>query len=186
MNKAYFYDFHEYGDLYLEKTLYEFEGQPITFVCLDQKQKRYLCHCICPVIPFTWLVSRITNEELCEILWGQKTVFDYYRNSKSCVVMAEYNDGMKYSEYSPGRVPDSELPDRVYHIDYRDYNSYIETLKNNKVVIRDLKPQNHSVPDARKVDLTYHKVGAKRKNEYFVRKKKQKNAITKSLLCANL
>ena len=45
MSELYFENVIEKGNLYLDHILYEFEDEPILFLCKDKDGNRYLCHC---------------------------------------------------------------------------------------------------------------------------------------------
>ena len=58
MNKAYFTNVIQVGDLYLDHVLYEFESEPILFTCVDKAENIYLC--ICSEIRYCqrWIVAK--------------------------------------------------------------------------------------------------------------------------------
>ena len=45
MSELYFENVIEKGNLYLDHILYEFEDEPILFLCKDKDGNRYLCLC---------------------------------------------------------------------------------------------------------------------------------------------
>lgn len=54
------------GDLKLEKVFYEYNGEPILFVCLDTHGIRYLCSC-CRLSEM-WLITQVSIEQLIDMM----------------------------------------------------------------------------------------------------------------------
>ena len=64
MDKAYFTNVIQVGNLYLDHVIYEFDSEPIVFTCIDETKNIYLC--ICSEIRYfqRWIVAKCDVDTL--------------------------------------------------------------------------------------------------------------------------
>ncbi len=75
---AYFEKILSIGDLNLEYVFYEYE-EPVLFVCTDALENRYLCSCC--RLGENWIVGRITDSALVDVIDGTETLEGAFRKS---------------------------------------------------------------------------------------------------------
>lgn len=127
-------NFYEYGPMSIEKVLFRYDGIDITFVCLNSKCKRYICHCTDAISETSWLVTEVTNLELVDLITNSVHINDLFKRKKD-VILAEKESGeMKYTVFHEGNIPNNELPDDNYTISYSD-EAYMQLLESQNIVL---------------------------------------------------
>lgn len=91
------------GDLYDEYVFYEY-GEPVLFVCTDKSGSRYLCSC--SRLSEQWLVGKVTNEQLLNIIDKKLAIDEAFR---ACTVLICIRwDGKELSFREA--IPDDAFP----------------------------------------------------------------------------
>lgn len=68
MKNAYFENVVTVGNLYLAYILYEFENEPILFICSDDSKELYLCICAEIRRHMRWIVARCQDKILSDLV----------------------------------------------------------------------------------------------------------------------
>lgn len=96
--EVYFPDVPNLGDFCLEHVFYEYE-EPVLFVCIDQRENRYLCSC--SRLSEQWLVGRITNEQLLEIIDKSLAVDSFFRTCGFTFCVHWDGENLRYTSDLP-------------------------------------------------------------------------------------
>ena len=74
MNNIFFDKVPKIGCLYFEEELFSFEDIPIIFVCIDKNKIRYLCVCDDIIEEESWIIVKISNDDLLAVLNDEVTL----------------------------------------------------------------------------------------------------------------
>ncbi|SEA91186.1 hypothetical protein SAMN05216349_15114 [Oribacterium sp. KHPX15] len=127
-------DFYSYGPLGMEYVLFEYDGIPITFVCLDTKMKRYICHCTNPIDENSWLVFPVDEKELMEFILEEKSLIDLLRKKNEVVLALKYGMTFEYKVYQGVKIPKDELPADDYTF-RNDCEEYLKRITARNVIV---------------------------------------------------
>ncbi len=132
MNTVMFKNIPEIGDLILEKVLFEFEYDPIIFVCMDKTNDRYLCICDDFIERYSWIITRISVKLLLELLRDEITILSPFKSSDKEVIVADRDfcsEECKYQFCKFKDIDEDELPHRdQYLLKTEDLDAYINNL----------------------------------------------------------
>ena len=134
MKNSWIDDFYLYGTLTPEYVLFEYEGIPITFVCLDTKLKRYICHCTNPIDENSWLVSAVNDHELAECIKEEKPLTDLLRKKSEVVLALKDGPTFEYKVYQGDELPEDELPASDYTFK-NDCEEYVKRITARTVIV---------------------------------------------------
>lgn len=108
----YFKNISALGDLQLEKILFEFDKEPMLFVCLDKRKNRFLCLCIDNIFSQSWMITQVSSRLLIQLIEDQISIYQAFEKSNHKVLIAEkQGHDLICKEYSFCDIPQSELPD---------------------------------------------------------------------------
>ena len=112
-NIKYFENIYNVGTLYLDYVFYEFESEPILFVCKDIHDNLYFCICT-EIRGFQiWLVASVTIPTLSKLVNGEIDLSSVFSNSSIVHVITMELDGTEYNDVVCGtNICDEDLPDR--------------------------------------------------------------------------
>jgi len=138
MREIYFENINGIGKLYLEHIFYEFESEPILFVCSDDNDNIYLC--LCSEIRYIqkWIVSKCSISLLKKLIDEKLDVASsFLENSEVTVVEADLDGNEKNYCIDTEKIDPLDLPEEGTYIKCdkekaRDYLWKKELDKNMK------------------------------------------------------
>ena len=100
------------GDLYLDYIFFEFEDEPILFVCVDRCGYLYLC--ICTEIRYEqdWVITLVDQEQLTELVQQRRDIQSIFAESKKIIFIkmsvdkSESSKQVSYEKLDPLELPD--------------------------------------------------------------------------------
>lgn len=111
MNEIYFENVVKIGDLFLQHIFYEFELEPILFVCTDCDDNMYLCLCSEIRNGQKWLLTRCSINILKELLDEEIDVTSaFMRNSNITVIEMDLEGNEKSYYINTENVDELDLP----------------------------------------------------------------------------
>lgn len=131
----YFNNIKGVGSLYLESVFYEFEYEPVIFLCKDDNNILYFCLCTEIRYEQKWLLRKIELSEL-ELLAKKKLdIKSFFEKEGTIIVITldcdniEKNDLVKTSE-----IDELDLPEEGVYIqcNSEDIIEYIESVNDKK------------------------------------------------------
>lgn len=99
MSDAYFKDVKSVGDLYIDHILYEFEGEPIVFICRDEVNRdMYLS--LCSEIRFgqKWVLVKSTVDVLRSLIYRKTDIAGVFLAAEEVIVITMDLEGNERSE----------------------------------------------------------------------------------------
>ena len=95
-NNLYFDNVPYIGSLFMEQLLFSFEDTPIVFICTDKELSRYLCVCDDIIDEESWLIVKVNNTKLLEILNDVSTVLSAFVGQKVIIANKKFNQSIQY------------------------------------------------------------------------------------------
>lgn len=111
MDELYFSNVGVFSDLYLEKVLFEYEGEPIIFIC-SNKKKKFLCNCYDFRYELKWILSETNNNIILNLLDNEVTLRDAFllSDKKKIQIIIDENDKTNIKELNANDIDMSILP----------------------------------------------------------------------------
>lgn len=126
MDKLYFKNVVTVGNLYLEYILFEFENEPILFICSDDLSNTYLCVCSDFRGHMRWVVARCPVNILRMLLRRRLTINSAFRLPNNVVVIDRDNKGNETSALIDRQfINPLDLPDPEFMVKDTGNNEYI-------------------------------------------------------------
>ena len=127
--EKYFTDVVGIGDLYLDYIFFEFEEEPILFVCVDRCGYLYLC--ICTEIRYEqdWVITFVDQEQLTELVQQRRDIHSIFSEAKKIIFIKTNADESESSEEVSYKTLDPlELPNRgvYFQCDVAEAMSYLK------------------------------------------------------------
>lgn len=114
VKKSLFTRIGEIGNLYLKEILFEFEKEPIIFVCENDKEDLFFCICTDSIIEYTWLVTKVNINFWNRIKKGEILINEALKQSDNMIFLIKKNrNDFTYKKYRFSDIPEEELPDNV-------------------------------------------------------------------------
>ena len=112
------------GNMYLEKTFLKFEEENVLFICRDEMGNRYLCVCYEMRYALKWVLCRVSDEMIDQMLKKQTTVRECFEKTEEPLLLITYaEESGEVSEHKVlSEVDMSILPDEDFIINYNDNN----------------------------------------------------------------
>ena len=130
---VYFTNVLDIGDLYLEKVLFEYDNEPIVFTCKDSNNYRYLCVCDDIIDSHSWIVTKISNEILIDVIQNRISVLSAFETSGNKIIIIDYDfesDDYHYQALNFDDIDEDELPSKNQYLNKIDcFNEYVSLLK---------------------------------------------------------
>lgn len=115
--------------LFIEQILFSYEYIPIVFVCVDKNKNRYLCVCDDIIDEESWLIVKIENAKLLEILNDKDTVLSAFVNQKVIIANRKFNQDIQYDITEYSNINKEELPVSDQYLEMKDsLKTYIEKI----------------------------------------------------------
>lgn len=132
--RSYFTDIAGVGDLYLDYVFFEFEEEPILFVCSDSEGLLYLCVCTEIRYEQDWIITLVDKVQLEEMIKQKKDIRSAFIESKNIILINMDIDGVESSKVvNYEKVNPVELPDEGVYIQC-DIHKAIDYLKEQKFI----------------------------------------------------
>lgn len=133
----YFRSVLEVGDLYLDKILFEFDKNPMLFVCKDQKEDYYLCLCTDVIIEYTWMITKVSRENLLKLLLDKIPILDIFKSSlEPIIIAAQQKNVILYEEKYFDEIAEEDLPEENEKLENPYISDYIERIKSELIMVR--------------------------------------------------
>jgi len=100
-----YFELPHVGDLYLEHTFYELDGEEVLFVCQDEKGNRYLCSCC--RLGEKWVIGKVQRAALLSLIDDVITIREVFEKNCDSTFLVGW-DGRTFSLTSD--FPCSLLP----------------------------------------------------------------------------
>lgn len=118
------------GSLFMEQILFSFENIPIVFVCIDENKRRYLCVCDDIIDEESWLIVKIDNKKLLEILNDNATVLSAFVDQKVIIANRKFSQDINYDIAEYNNISKDELPVRDQYLEMKNsLKPYIENIE---------------------------------------------------------
>lgn len=111
MNKVYFKNVVEIGNLYLDYVFYEFESEPILFTCVDSKGEIYFCHCSDIRHEQIWFITRCDIDTLNALVNKYIDIASIFLKSERIIKIIMDLQGKERSQViCPNQIDSLDLP----------------------------------------------------------------------------
>ena len=137
MNEAYFKDIPNIGDLYLDCVFYEFECEPILFLCRDNRNNLYFCLCSEIRDQLKWIIMRIGLKELEELASKKIDIMSsFLKNDKLVVITYDSKNVEKSIEIEADKIDKLDLPKEGIYIrcNKKDIEDYLKEKKKTETI----------------------------------------------------
>lgn len=148
MDNVYFKDVANVGDLTLKYEFFEFESEPILFLCTD-KNKENLYFCLCSELRYEqrWILVKVDVPELEELIDRKRDIYSIYENSSQIILITADIEGKQNSEVLDfDKIDKLDLPEREVYLecDSNKVLSYLSTVQTKKyrIIIKKEKRQD--------------------------------------------
>lgn len=142
--ERYFQTIPGIGKLFIEEILFEFDKEPIVFVCRNDKKNRYLCLCTDSIESYSWMVAPVSTDILIELLLDKIAILQAFKQSPDKVyILDKSGDEINIRKYRFEDIPEDELPDENEKLESNNINEYLSTLYNEQEAYC-LKPIRYS------------------------------------------
>lgn len=131
MQRLFFTDLPNVGDLYLTYTFLDFEGEPILFLCTDNAKKNYFCLCSEIRNEERWIIAPCENEELKLLVEDKLSIFDFFQSKKeiTLVIMGQDRNEKSYLKKFL-ELEEADIPDRDLFLEC-DIEAFADYIKSN-------------------------------------------------------
>lgn len=111
MNKVYFKNVVEIGNLYLDYVFYEFESEPILFTCVDSKGEIYFCYCSDIRHEQIWFITKSDIDTLNTLINECEDIASIFLDSKQIIKIIMDLQGKERSQIIyPNQIDSLDLP----------------------------------------------------------------------------
>ena len=111
--EAYFRNVSEIGNLYLKHVFFEFEREPILFLCENLDKQSYLCLCSEIRYEQKWIIVRCLDNTLESLIKREKDIAAAFLESeKVCVVVRDLSGKKSSQEKKVSDLDRLDLPKR--------------------------------------------------------------------------
>ena len=97
MKELYFENVTGIGNLYLDYVFYEFEKEPILFVCADTEGTLYFCYCTEIRYEQKWLIVKVTTAILKELVEEEKGILEFIQSASKVIIITMDTRGCEAS-----------------------------------------------------------------------------------------
>ena len=122
--------------LFMEQILFSFENIPMIFVCTDDIKNRYLCVCDDIIDEESWLIVKISNSKLLDILNDVSTVLTAFKGEKVIIANRDFKHGIEYSIMKYEDINKDDLPVCDQFLEMKVHlKTYIEKIESELISI---------------------------------------------------
>lgn len=133
--ELYFQNVPNVDSLFMEQILFSYENIPIVFVCTDKSNFRYLCVCDDIIEEEAWLIVKINNLKLLEILNDDSTVLSAFMGKKVIIAHRDSYHNTQYDIMNYNDINNDDLPICDQFLEMKDHlNSYIDKIRNDIIL----------------------------------------------------
>lgn len=134
MSKLYFENVVEIGNLYLDYIIYEFENEPILFICKSENCNLYLCLCSEIRYEQKWIIVKCNPSILEKLAKKEIDIANAFLSSNDAIIIKMNLNGVEESSIvEMGNIDRLDLPepgvflrgDQTSLIDYIEKQSHI-------------------------------------------------------------
>lgn len=127
--ERYFQTISAIGELFIEKILFEFDKEPIVFVCRNYKMDRYLCLCTDSIESYSWMVTHVSIDTLIDLLLDKISILQAFKYSSDEVyILDKLGNKTDIRKYRFEDIPEDELPDEKEKLENKNINEYLSKL----------------------------------------------------------
>ena len=120
-----------YGQLNIEKVLFEFEREPIVFICNNTEGVRFVCVNTGYGFEPCWIVAKVSIPTITRMLKDEISVLDAISKTKDKVLLLkEVNGEVEIKRLRYEDIDHSELPDANVRVQSSKCADYIQFLQN--------------------------------------------------------
>lgn len=134
MEKAYFENIKNIGDLYLDFVINEYENEPILFTLKSDFGDLYLCLCSEIRNEYRWLLAQTNTENLDKLLSKQIDIHDILcANEKVVLITCGDDDNVKNKEILVSEIDELDIPEKGVFLRCSEelFCEYISRIKNS-------------------------------------------------------
>ena len=111
MSNLYFNNVEKVGQLYLEYVFFEFESEPILFICHDQLNQTYLCLCSDIRHGQKWIITKCDTKILRALITAEiDIVTAFLKHQKAIVIDMDMEGTEKSYEINTEEIDPLDLP----------------------------------------------------------------------------
>ena len=126
-----FYKSQRYGQLNIEKVLFEFEGEPIVFICKNNRRSRFVCVNTGYGFEPSWIVAKANITTIIRMLKDEISVLDTISKTADKVLLLKENKmGLEAIYLAYNDIDPMELPDDNAKVQNTKCVDYIQFLQN--------------------------------------------------------
>lgn len=109
----YFENICDIGDLFLDEIFFEFETEPILFLCRDKSNNMYFCLCSEIRKVQGWTICKISSNILTDVVDGNITIREAFKLSGEDLYIVHYTkaDGLSSKQASFDEINEDDLPE---------------------------------------------------------------------------
>lgn len=109
-SEVYFENVLDYGNLYLNRVLCEFEGENIIFICKDGYDNYFLCICYEFRYKLEWILCKIDMPTLLKVISNQIDLHTAYKESSELINITSDDNGnhivaVSYNDFNKNYLP---------------------------------------------------------------------------------
>lgn len=133
MNDIYFTNVVDIGNLYMEHIFYEFENEPILFLCKDKMDNIYLCLCSDIRYGQKWVITKCTIDILKKAIEKDVDISSIFLHQKKAIIINMDLQGNENSfEIDTQNIDPLDLPKKGTYIkcNKAETRNYLTALEN--------------------------------------------------------
>ncbi len=133
MNNIYFSNVSTIGNLYLEYVFYEFENEPILFLCKDEMDNIYFCLCSDIRYGQKWIITKCTMDILRKAIEQKIDIVSVFSHQNKCVVInMDINGNENSFQKDIKDIDPLDLPKKETYIkcDKIEVKNFLEKIEN--------------------------------------------------------
>lgn len=136
-----FYKSQYFGQLSIERVLFEFEGEPVVFVCKNVSGARFICINTGYGFESNWIVAKVRIATLISVIRDEISVLDaVMRSGEKVLLLRDDGSGitgrrLNYEDIDPDELPDADA--KVHNTRLGDYVQYLQNqdfTKNYRII----------------------------------------------------
>ncbi len=110
--KLWCFTLHNKNHIYLDKVLVDFNGMPIFFICINEKEQYYVCYCY-DMEDLKYIVTEISVSHLCSLIRGEYSFRDAVIHNNMCFDIITFQENEEFLCDIVVLKPASHLPEEI-------------------------------------------------------------------------